>query len=157
MYKIIGGDGRQYGPASADEVRQWLAQGRIHAQTLVQAPPDQGWRPLYTFAELLPPPQSFAPLGMAPTRPSSNPMATWGFGLGLVSLFCSCLCCCGCPVNFLALLFSTAGLLQAQRENDGNAKTLALIGLICSLLSVVEMIFAGLISGVMQAVAHGMR
>ena len=29
MYRIQGADQRQYGPVSADIVRQWIAQGRI--------------------------------------------------------------------------------------------------------------------------------
>jgi hypothetical protein len=36
MYKIIGGDGKEYGPISAEQIRQWVAQGRANGQTKVQ-------------------------------------------------------------------------------------------------------------------------
>jgi hypothetical protein len=34
-YKIIGTDGKTYGPASAEQIRQWLAQGRVDSRTAV--------------------------------------------------------------------------------------------------------------------------
>jgi len=37
MYKIIGSDQKQYGPVSENDLRQWIAQGRVNAQTLIQA------------------------------------------------------------------------------------------------------------------------
>src|ERR1035437_3047869 len=38
MYKIIGVDGREYGPATAGQLRQWIAEGRANAQTPTLAP-----------------------------------------------------------------------------------------------------------------------
>jgi len=71
MYKIIGTDGREYGPVGAEEIRRWLAVNRVNAQTLVQAEGSPGWKPLGTFPELIsetgnvppaiaPPPHSIA-------------------------------------------------------------------------------------------------
>jgi hypothetical protein len=51
MYKIIGGDGKQYGPIDGDQLRSWIAQGRANAQTLVQAANVPDWRPLGSYAE----------------------------------------------------------------------------------------------------------
>jgi hypothetical protein len=51
MYRIIGADQKQYGPVSADEVRQWIAEGRANAQTLIQAEGQTDWRPLSSFPE----------------------------------------------------------------------------------------------------------
>jgi hypothetical protein len=51
MYKIIGGDQKQYGPVSADEVRAWIAEGRLSAQSLVWAEGAADWRPLGSFPE----------------------------------------------------------------------------------------------------------
>jgi TM2 domain-containing membrane protein YozV len=50
MYRIIGADGRQYGPATADQIRQWLAEGRATAQTMAQADGGQ-WQALGAFPE----------------------------------------------------------------------------------------------------------
>ena len=51
MYKIIGADGQQYGPVSAEVMRQWIAEGRVHGQTLVQAEGSAEWKALATFSE----------------------------------------------------------------------------------------------------------
>jgi len=51
MYKIIGGDLKQYGPISAADVRKWLAEGRLNAQSLVQAYGDIEWKQLSQFPE----------------------------------------------------------------------------------------------------------
>lgn len=51
MYKIIGADGQQYGPVSADQIRRWIAENRVNAQTLVQPDSAADWRPLSTLAE----------------------------------------------------------------------------------------------------------
>jgi TM2 domain-containing membrane protein YozV len=69
MYKIIGADGRPYGPASAEQIKSWIAEGRARAETLVQAEGAQEWKPLISFAELaagLAPPSSFVPPGIGP-------------------------------------------------------------------------------------------
>ena len=54
MYKIIGGDGREYGPVSPEQLRQWLAEGRLTAQTLAQVAGSADWKPLVNFPELMP-------------------------------------------------------------------------------------------------------
>ena len=50
-YKIIGGDLKQYGPVSADDVRKWIAEGRLNAQSLVQVYGDIEWKQLSEFPE----------------------------------------------------------------------------------------------------------
>lgn len=51
MYKIIGADQREYGPVSADEIRQWIAEGRANAATLAQAEGSTDWNPLSSFPD----------------------------------------------------------------------------------------------------------
>ena len=56
MYKIIGGDQKEYGPVSIEQMRQWIAEGRVNAQTSVQLEGTTEWKPLGSlpeFAELL--------------------------------------------------------------------------------------------------------
>ncbi len=50
-YKVIGGDLKQYGPVSAEDLRKWLAEGRLNAQTLAQLYGDIEWKQLSTFPE----------------------------------------------------------------------------------------------------------
>jgi len=71
-YKIIGGDGQQYGPVTADELRQWIAEGRLNAQSLVQIEGGSEWKPLGGITDFVnalnpiaAPPQIVAPVNPA--------------------------------------------------------------------------------------------
>ena len=89
MYKIIGTDGRQYGPVSVEQLRQWLAQSRVNAQTMAQAQGSFEWKPLSSFPELAsefsaaPPP---ALHGMNSNPRASNKIAAGICGILLGSL-----------------------------------------------------------------------
>ncbi len=50
-YNIIGGDQKEYGPITADDVRQWIAEGRLSEQSLIKVEGAAEFRPLGTFAE----------------------------------------------------------------------------------------------------------
>ena len=50
-YTIIGGDGKQYGPITDTDLRKWLSEGRLNAQSLVKAESDAEFRTLATFPE----------------------------------------------------------------------------------------------------------
>jgi hypothetical protein len=62
MYKIIGADGREYGPVSAAQLRQWMAEGRASFQTRAQTEGSSEWVPLGSLPEfadapaVMPPP-----------------------------------------------------------------------------------------------------
>ena len=71
-YTIIGGDGKQYGPIPEGDLRKWIAEGRLSAQSLAKGEGDAEFRPLSTFPELAdafaaPPP----PPGISPVLPGS--------------------------------------------------------------------------------------
>jgi hypothetical protein len=65
MYKIIGADQKEYGPVSADQLRQWMAEGRVNAQTLIRPESETDWKPLSSFPEFSTPGSSPGP-GAAP-------------------------------------------------------------------------------------------
>jgi uncharacterized membrane protein len=44
MYTIIGGDGKEYGPVSADQVQAWIAGGRANLETKVKALGTDEWK-----------------------------------------------------------------------------------------------------------------
>jgi hypothetical protein len=63
MYKIIGADGKEYGPVTTEQLRQWITEGRSNAQTRVQSEGSAEWKPLgslpefaETFVRIQPPP-----------------------------------------------------------------------------------------------------
>jgi uncharacterized RDD family membrane protein YckC len=51
MFIIIGGDGREYGPVTADQVRAWIAAGRANLDTRAKAVGSDEWRVLGEYAE----------------------------------------------------------------------------------------------------------
>ena len=51
MYKIIGADGREYGPVTTEQLRQWIREGRASAQTKVQAEGATEWKALGEISE----------------------------------------------------------------------------------------------------------
>lgn len=51
MYKILGGDGKQYGPIPAETLRQWISEGRANAETQVLAEGAASWQALGGVAE----------------------------------------------------------------------------------------------------------
>ena len=50
-YTIIGGDQKPYGSVTADDIRRWIADGRLNAETLAKEETDTEWRPLSAFPE----------------------------------------------------------------------------------------------------------
>ena len=51
MYKILGSDGKEYGPVTADQLRQWVVEGRANAQTQTFVEGATEWKPLGTLPE----------------------------------------------------------------------------------------------------------
>ena len=146
MYKIIGADGREYGPATAGQLRQWMAEGRANAQTQTLAPGAPEWKPLGALPEFA---GHFAPPNppiIGPPRPGTsmagqlsktNSFATAGLIFGILSVTSFC-CCCGCPLNILGLVFSLIGLSQINRHPEiYEGRGLAIAGLILSAASLV--------------------
>lgn len=62
MYTIIGGDGKEYGPVTAEQVRNWIAAGRANRETKVKAEGSEEWKQVADIPELASPaPQAAAP------------------------------------------------------------------------------------------------
>ncbi len=105
MYKILGADQKEYGPASADQVRQWIADGRLTGRTQVKAEGSTEWKPLSEFHEFdsalaakmaapgYPPPAG--PGLAAPAIPSNPPPTS---GLAIASLVLGVLSFVGCSI-----------------------------------------------------------
>jgi hypothetical protein len=122
MYKIIGSDGKEYGPVSADELRQWMTQGRVNSSTQAQMVGDSGWRPLSTFPELNPtgaqPPMSSATPPYAGQRMSTPIVAPPTYLVQ--SILVTLLCCL--PFDIPAIIFAAqVNSKFAARDYEGAA------------------------------------
>jgi hypothetical protein len=67
MYKIIGTDRKEYGPVTADQIRQWIASGRCDASTIIRVDGTKAWKPLILFKEF------DSALGDAPKPSTATP------------------------------------------------------------------------------------
>jgi len=65
MYKIIGADQKEYGPVTAEQLRQWLAEGRVNSLTQVRAEGTTEWKALGSIPEF-----AAASPGAPPAMPS---------------------------------------------------------------------------------------
>jgi hypothetical protein len=50
-FRILGADGREYGPVAIDVVKRWIAEGRALAATPARVESQDSWRPLESFVE----------------------------------------------------------------------------------------------------------
>ena len=121
MYRIIGADGQQYGPVSAEQLRQWITEGRVNHQTRIQAEGATEWKTLADFPELTgnaPPPLS----------PPTVPTVAVHVPNYLVPAILVTLCCC-LPFGIPAIVFAaqvngklSAGDVAGAQEASSKAK-----------------------------------
>ena len=145
IYKIIGSNGQQYGPVTGDQIRQWIAEGRVESRTLVFVDGASDWNFVGLLPEfagcfssaatpptIAPPPRAaFGPGRMATT----NSYAQAGFFCGILSLVC---CCCGFPFAVMGLVFSLIGLSQINADPQlYEGRGLAIAGLVLSGMSLL--------------------
>ena len=74
MFKIIGADQKEYGPISTEQIRQWIRDGRLNAQTPAQREGGTEWQTLSTFEEFADIFSPAASAGAAPTPGAPAPM-----------------------------------------------------------------------------------
>lgn len=150
MFKIIGADGKEYGPVSAETLRQWMAEGRANSETRVLPEGGTEWKKLGELSEFTIP-TAVAPVqptpGPGPIRPlpaavpRTNPLAITGLICGIISMTIG-LCCYGLPFNIVGIICSAIALVQIKNDPQREGgHGIALAGLVLSILSLV---FAGL-------------
>lgn len=154
MYKIIGADGREYGPASADQLRRWIGERRLNAQTLIRVEGTVDWKPLGNVPEFsLWLGSSTTPSGFPdPTAVRrTNSTALTGLIFALIAITFGMCCCYGFPFNVLGVIFSLIGLNQIRQSPeiyDGHG--IAIAGLVISILSIAAAVGMTLLFGSMQ-------
>lgn len=133
-YRIIGTDGKTYGPVALAQVRQWIAQGRADSRTPVYMDGAADWTILGLLPELA---GEFA--GPSPNigavRPGAGPArGTNGFATaGLICGLLAWTCCCCLPFNLLGLVFSIIALVQIGSQAEPQAgRASAIAGLVLS-------------------------
>lgn len=142
-YTIIGYDGKEYGPVSVDELRQWIAAGRVNAATKVRAEGTGEWKPLSDFPELsVLPKKSSAPPPLPPALPGSklSALAVTSLVLGVLGLFT-----CG-TAALVGLILGIIAIVKIKNsEGRLTGYGLALAGTVVSAVFVIMLpVFAAM-------------
>jgi hypothetical protein len=132
MFKVLGSDQQVYGPVTADQLRQWMAEGRVHPATQVQREGSAEWKPLSSFPEFAVPPVVNMPRPQV--REGSNDMALWALICGILANVC---CCLGSLFGVLGLIFSIMVLSRRQDYPVESHRQMALAGLILSIIGLL--------------------
>ena len=72
MFMIIGGDGKEYGPVTVQQIRAWIEAGRANLDTKAKALGTDEWRRLGDYAEFA------GPVAPPPMLEGATPMASPG-------------------------------------------------------------------------------
>ncbi len=136
MYKIIGTDQQEYGPVSAQQILQWISQGRLNAQSKAQL--DGGeWKQLRDFPEFA---TVFAPSAASPSPaispaaiPPAPPNAKTS-GLAIASLILGILGIFTCGLSaIVGLILGIMAMSRVKKSNGAlTGQGLALAGTIVS-------------------------
>lgn len=138
MYTIIGTDGQQYGPVTAEQLRQWLAEGRVNCQTMIRAEGATNWQALGTL------PLFAMAAGRQSPAVKTHGFAITGLVLGILSV---CQCCGGIPA-IAGIIFSWVAISQINKSPTAyTGKGMAVAGLVTSIVGLVLTILILMVYG----------
>lgn len=132
MFRIIGTDGKEYGPVTHEVLRQWLAQGRVNLQTRARPEGKPDWQTLAQFpefqAEAAPPliAQPSGGDGLNAIIPYKNVRALVAYYLGIFSLIPFL----GIPLGLSGFVFGILGLRFSRQHPTAGGKVHAWVGII---------------------------
>jgi hypothetical protein len=116
MYRIIGADGKEYGPVTAEQVRQWLAEGRANGQTRIRAESSLEWKTVADFPEFgltaqPPGPVPIPALPMGTTKPAEDAVAGPAVGLIVTAIL-------GFFAHVLSMVYNAAFASMAVKQTS---------------------------------------
>jgi len=142
-FKIIGGDGREYGPVDLATLQQWAREGRVAGQTQVRDSRAGHWQPATQVPELAPAlgaapvPPAVGP-AMPTAAPATNALAVWSISLAVIGLGC-----CGC-VSIPAVVLGAVSLSQIKARREAG-RELAIAGIAIGIFSMLIGALCGLL------------
>jgi prepilin-type processing-associated H-X9-DG protein len=144
-YTIIGSDQKQYSSVTAEDIRKWIAEGRLNEQSLLKAEGDAEFRPIPAFPEfagaftartaaaVTPPP---LPAGAAVTSAKTSGLAIASLVSGILGMVtCGLMVLISAPVGLILGLVAMNKIGKSQGSLRGRG--LALAGVITSCVSLL--------------------
>ncbi|EEF59881.1 DUF4339 domain-containing protein [Pedosphaera parvula] len=164
MYRIIGANHVEYGPLTAEQLRQYILEGRADANTQAKFEGTENWKPLGTFPEfaaaLNPAPAGYA--SSPPPAPGSLPAKTNGMAItslifGILSLLIGW-ACCGPLLSLLGIIFGIIGISQTNKSSGTQTgKGMAITGIVLSILGLIISVIIIVIFGLVGALRDSMH
>jgi len=143
MYKIIGADQKEYGPITGDQLRQWISEGRVNAQTRVQIAGGADWKSMVElpeFAAILPRPAPPLPMpaggASVPSSGGTSQMALWAMITGIFGLLC---CQILAPVS---IVLGAVALSQLKHHPERRGAGFAIAGIVLGVLALLMVVTA---------------
>ncbi len=138
-YTVRGADGKEYGPATLEQLSSWIREGRVQAQQEVKRSDMEHWSAAANFSELqsaLPStPPAPAPIAPVTARGGNDPAtesqmksgASWFYWIAALSLINSISAFSGSSWRFIIGLGMTQILDAIGGEFGGNGKVVVLV------------------------------
>jgi TM2 domain-containing membrane protein YozV len=125
MFNIIGADGKQYGPVTAEQIRQWVSEGRANGSSRIQPVDSAGWTTLAmspAFADLFGTPGT--PPAMTPPRTDLAARASNKIAAGICGILLG-----GLGVHKFILGYTNTGIIMLACTLGGWVLTLVSCGI----------------------------
>jgi Domain of unknown function (DUF4190)/GYF domain 2 len=164
MYRIIGSNQLEYGPLTAEQLRQYILEGRADANTQTKYEGTENWKPLSSFPEFASALNISRPGYAPPTAASfpgqpvkNNGMAVSSLIFGLLSFFVGWLCC-GPLFSLLGIIFGFVGISQINKNPTfQTGKGMAITGIILSIIGLIISVILILIFGLLGALGDALN
>ncbi len=147
MFKILGHDGREYGPISVEMLCRWIAENRVNGETQVMPEGGTQWRPLRDVPEFaaslaMPPPVTATPTtdsGVNKIIPYRNVPALVGYYCAVFAL----IPIVGAVLGPISFVLGIIGLRVRRTNPAAGGKVHAWIGIILG--GLLSLVYFGLI------------
>ena len=154
MFRILGHDKKEYGPVSADVLRQWIAERRANAQTMVQAEGSGTFKPLGEYPEFQAALAAAGPSGTPTWTVTAAPAEPPPSGLAITSLVLGILTFCLMIPAIPAVITGHMALSRIRRAPDKHGgKGLAIAGLVMGYFGLALLLPAMLAGMMLPALA----
>lgn len=143
-YKIIGADKQEYGPIRVEQLGQWVREGRVNAETLVQSEGSADWKPLSAYPELsallAPAMPAPAPAFMVPATAGSTGEALAAVSGPATGLLITGILGALGAVGGLVMNLLGVGTAAFQGGRGGNAAAERLVNMVAGGMGVVSVL-----------------
>ena len=140
-FRIIGGDGQEYGPIDLATLQQWAREGRVRQGSRVWDSRTGAWQTAAQVPDMAavfgiapPPVGSVTAQPFAPTS-ATNKLAVWSLVCGILGMAC-------CGVFAIAAIPLGMSALGQIRVRGGEGRGLAIAGIV---LGIVGLVFGALV------------